>query len=158
MDIIDRLIFEWNKEKPDLDASAMEIVGRILRLGKLLEKSAGKALKISGIHYTDLDVLATLRRSGKPYQLTPKQLMQSVLITSGSMTALLNRLTKLGLIYRITDIDDKRIKHAVLTDKGVNIIDEAIELRFAEADEAVSKLNSKEREQLTLLLKKMLSN
>jgi len=68
-DIIDHLIIEWNKEQPELDTSAMKVVGRILRLGKLLEKRAGNVLKESGIYYTDLDVLATLRRSGNPYEL-----------------------------------------------------------------------------------------
>ncbi|MDY8137460.1 MarR family winged helix-turn-helix transcriptional regulator [Aquimarina sp. 2201CG5-10] len=157
-DIIDHLIFEWNQERPELDASAMEIVGRVIRLGKLLEKSAGKALQDCQIYYTDLDVLATLRRSGKPYELTPKQLMKSVLITSGSMTALLNRLTKLGLIYRIVDKKDKRIRRAVLTNKGINTIDNAIKLRFEEANNSTSIMNSQEKEQLKMLLKKLLSN
>lgn len=156
-DIIDNLISEWNQEQPDLDPSAMEIVGRVLRLGKLLEKSAGKALQDCNIHYTDLDVLATLRRSGKPFELTPKQLMKSVLITSGSMTALLDRLTKLDLIYRAPDENDRRIRRAGLTTKGIKTINEAIKLRFEEANNSVSILDNKEREQLSSLLKKLLS-
>ena len=79
-DIIDRLIIDWKKERPDLNTSAMGIVGRILKLGKILERRAGQALKESGLYYTDFDVLATLRRSGSPYQLTPKELMKSVII------------------------------------------------------------------------------
>ncbi|MEO1487772.1 MAG: MarR family transcriptional regulator, partial [Bacteroidota bacterium] len=102
-DIIDTLISDWKTERPELDASAMSIVGRILSLGKILEKRASSALCDIGICYTDLDVLATLRRSGAPYALTPTELMQSVLITSGAMTALLDRLTKLELIYRAVD-------------------------------------------------------
>ena len=129
-DIIDTLIKEWKQERPELDASAMEVVGRILKLGKLLEKRVGSALKESGIYYTDLDVLATLRRSGKPFELTPKELMKSVLITSGAMTALLDRLAKLNLIYRAPDPKDGRIKRAGLTKKGVKVIDQAIEKRF----------------------------
>jgi len=155
-DIIDNLISEWNKEQPELDSSAMEIVGRILRLGKLLEKSAGKALQNCEIYYTDLDVLATLRRSGSPYELKPKELMKSVLITSGSMTALLDRLTKLDLIYRVRDENDKRIRRAGLTKKGINTIDKAIKLRFDEAKHSISILDCKEKEQLSTLLKKLL--
>ncbi|MFK7811113.1 MAG: MarR family winged helix-turn-helix transcriptional regulator [Maribacter sp.] len=157
IDVIDKLVIEWGNERPDLDASAMSIVGRILKLGKILEKRAGQALKDSGIYYTDLDVLATLRRSGKPYELTPKELMQSVLITSGAMTALLDRLTKLDLIYRAQDKQDGRIKRAGLTKKGKKVIDKAIEVRFVEAKDAVGALNKKEEESLGLLLKKMLS-
>lgn len=154
-DIIDILIDEWQQERPELDVSAMAVVGRILSLGKTLEKRAGAALKDSGIHYTDLDVLATLRRSGAPYALTPTQLMQSVLITSGAMTALLDRLTKLNLIRRTADEKDKRIKRAVLTQKGLDTIDPAIEIRFKEAHEAIAFLDKTERDQLAQLLRKL---
>ncbi len=155
-DIIDALISEWKKERPELDTSAMGIVGRILKLGKVLERRAGLALKDSGIHYTDLDVLATLRRSGKPYERTPKQLMGSVLITSGAMTALLDRLSKLGLIYRASDKKDGRVKKAGLTEKGIKIIDKTIEIRFREASSNLEMLNIKEKQDLSRLLKKML--
>ena len=141
-DIIDTLVKEWKKENPKLDASAMNVVGRIIKIGKILEKRAGAVLKDSKIHYTDLDVLATIRRSGKPYKLTPKELMKSVLITSGAMTTLLDRLTKLNLIYRENDEKDKRIKRACLTEKGKKTIDKAIKIRFKEADESIEKLKT----------------
>lgn len=156
-DIIDTLISDWKCERPELDASAMAIVGRILSLGRTLEKRAESVLCDIGICYSDLDVLATLRRSGKPYVLTPSQLMQSVLITSGAMTALLDRLTKLELIYRSVDEKDKRVKRATLTKKGIKTIDKAIEMRFEEAHDAITALSKKERETLAQLLKKMMS-
>lgn len=154
-DIIDKLVNEWKEERPELDAEAMKIVGRIIKLGKLMENRASTALKDSGIHYTDLDVLATIRRSGKPYELTPKRLMESVLITSGSMTALLGRLTKLDLIYRALDKTDGRIKLAGLTKKGIELIDKAIEIRFQEASSSVKILNNRDHLILADLLKKL---
>lgn len=154
-DLLDSLVSDWKKERPDLDASAMLVIGRILKLSKILEKSVNTALSSNNIYYTDLDVLATLRRSGKPYELTPKQLMQSVLITSGAMTALLDRLLKLELIYRSPDPLDGRIKRAGLTKKGIKVIDKVIEVRFQEADNSVCMLNESERNQLSKLLKKM---
>ncbi len=157
-DIIDKLIQEWGRERPALDASAMNIVGRILKLGKLLEKRASMALKGTGIYYTDLDVLATLRRAGKPYELSPKELMQSVLITSGAMTALLDRLTKLELIYRTPDEKDGRIRRAALTKNGQKVIDKAIETRFVEASDAITILDKNEKEKMTELLKKLLND
>ena len=155
-DLIDALIADWNIERPDLDVDAMQIVGRVMKLGKIFENRASLALKENGIYYTDLDVLATLRRSGEPYQLTPKQLMESVVITSGAMTALLNRLTKLELIYRAADENDGRISLAGLTEKGKKIIDEAIKKRFDEAKNSIQILNKKEQENLSILLKKLL--
>jgi len=156
-DIIDTLILEWKNERPELDTSAMAIVGRILSLGRTLEKRAESVLCDIGICYSDLDVLATLRRSGKPYALTPSQLMKSVLITSGAMTALLDRLTKLKLIYRSVDKKDKRVKRATLTKKGIRTIDKAIEVRFDEAHHAITAFDRAERETLARLLKKMMS-
>lgn len=156
-DMIDTLVSDWKRERPDLDASPMLIVGRILKLGKTLEKRAGTVLQDQGIHYTDLDVLATLRRSGKPYELTPKKLMQTVLITSGAMTALLNRLEKLGMIYRASDTEDARIKRAGLTKKGIQVIDKAIEVRFEESRDAVKMFSKKEEKDLHILLKKMMN-
>ncbi len=155
-DLIDQLIIDWNIERPDLDVEAMNVVGRIMKLGKILENRTSLALKENGIYYTDLDVLATLRRSGFPYQLSPKQLMQSVVITSGAMTALLNRLTKLELIYRAPDENDGRISLAALTEKGKEIIDDAIEKRFEEAKISIDILNKNEKNELSTLLKKIL--
>lgn len=156
-DLIDQLIEDWKKERPDLDASPMEIVGRILKLGKTLEKRASVALKQSNINYTDLDVLATLRRSGVPYELTPTQLMQSVIISSGALTALLDRLTKLNLIYRLRDEKDGRVKRACLTQDGIVAIDKAIETRFYEAKTAINMLDKSEKKDFSALLKKMLA-
>jgi DNA-binding MarR family transcriptional regulator len=52
--------------------------------------------------------LATLQRSGAPYRLSPTALRKSVLLTSGAMTACLNRLEQCGLISRNPDDGDRR--------------------------------------------------
>ncbi|RLD76717.1 MAG: MarR family transcriptional regulator, partial [Bacteroidetes bacterium] len=117
-----------------------------------------KALSSYNIYYTDLDVLATIRRSGKPYELTPSQLMKSVLITSGAMTALLKRLTNLALIYRSPDPKDGRIKLVGLTSKGFKLINKAIETRFIEASDSIKILNKTENTELSSLLKKLLKS
>jgi len=154
-DLIDILTNEWKNERPEIDTSAMQVVGRILNLGKILEKRASKALEIYGIHYTDFDVLATIRRSGKPYELTPSILMESVLITSGAMTALLNRLSKLDLIYRAPDPKDGRIKLVGLTKKGAALIDKASITRFEEATDALSIFSETEKKELENYLRKL---
>jgi DNA-binding MarR family transcriptional regulator len=157
-DLVDRLIIDWGKEWPDLDAQAMQVAGRVLILGKTLVKRASNSLKDSGISYTDLKVLDTLRRSGHPYELSPKSIMGSVLITSGALTTLLGRLTKIDLIYRSPDPQDGRIKKAGLTKKGILVIDDAIKIRFDEAKDAIKNLTKKEQKELALLLKKLMSS
>ena len=139
-DLVDRLLSDWSRERPDLDVSAMAVVGRILQLGQVLEARANTALKTAGIAYTDFDVLATLRRSGPPWRLTPTALRRSVLLTSGAMTACLNRLEAQGLIIREPSIDDRRVLAAVLTERGRILADQAAQIRFAESQDALSGL------------------
>lgn len=154
-DLIDRLLRDWRRERPDLDASAMAVVGRILHLGRRLEAQADDCLKPLDLSYTELDLLATLRRSGKPYRLSPTELRKSVLLTSGAMTACLNRLERRGLLARSTDPADGRALLAQLTARGVRLADRAIALRFAQAAEAVRKLDARERRQLAGLLRRL---
>ena len=154
-DRIDRLLSEWQAERPELDAGAMAVVGRLLSIGRLLEARANAALKPLGLHYTDLDVLATLRRGGRPYRRTPTQLRDSVLITSGAMTACLDRLEHNGLIARVADPGDRRSSAAELTPAGRKLIDKAIAVRFEEATQALGVLGDAERARLAALLKKL---
>ena len=81
----------------------MAVAGRVLHLGRLLEAQADECLKALELSYTELDLLATLRRSGAPYRLSPTDLRRSVLLTSGAMTACLNRLQRRGLLRREAD-------------------------------------------------------
>lgn len=154
-DVVGQLLRDWKRERPDLDASAMSVVGRILHLGNVFEAAENAALRELKISYSDLDVLATLRRSGVPFQLTPTQLRRSVLLTSGAMTACLNRLEKAGLVRRVLDDSDRRSLAAALTARGVSLIDKAIAARFARAGEAVANLRRSERVLLAALLQKL---
>ncbi|MBT2750077.1 MULTISPECIES: MarR family transcriptional regulator [unclassified Lysobacter] len=156
-DLIDRLVADWKRERPDLDPSAMSVVGRILHLGRLLEGAASEGLRGTGINYTDLDVLATLRRSGAPYRLTPTALRKSVLLTSGAMTACLNRLERAGLISRNAVDEDRRSLAAALTAKGLKLTDKAIVSRFEQARQVVEVLSAGERAELAGLLRKLRS-
>jgi DNA-binding MarR family transcriptional regulator len=154
-DLVDSLLREWRRERPDLDAAPMAVVGRVLHIGRLLEARANERLKGTGLKYTDLDVLATLRRSGAPYRLTPTALRRSVLITSGAMTACLNRLEDLGLLSRSPEESDRRSLMATLTTKGLKLVDKAIAIRFTEAGDAISALSPAERTSLSHLLRKL---
>jgi DNA-binding MarR family transcriptional regulator len=155
IDRIDRLLAEWQAERPELDAAAMAVVGRLLSIGRQLEARANAALRPLGLHYTDLDVLATLRRGGRPYRRTPTGLRDSVLITSGAMTACLDRLERNGLIARVADPHDRRSSAAELTTAGRKLIDKAIAVRFKEASDSLSGLSDAERSRLAALLKKL---
>ena len=154
-DLLDQLTADWARERPDLDASAMAVVGRVIHLGALLRNSAHQALKGFDLHYTDLDVLATLRRRGKPYRLTPTELSRSVLLTSGAMTASLRRLEKQGFLERAADSSDRRVRAVILTRSGKTLIDKAIAVRFEEASQSVAGLTDDEISELGRLLRRL---
>lgn len=155
-DLIDRLRTDWQQQRPELDTSAMAVVGRLMMLGDVLKKQAGEALAPFDLGYTDLDVLATLRRSGAPYRLRPADLLRSVLIQSGSLTACLDRLQKKGWVERVANPEDRRSRSVQLTDPGRQLVDRAIEARFQKADRQVASLAPDERSDLERLLRKLL--
>ena len=155
-DVIDSLITQWSRERPDLDASAMGIVGRILRLAARLQRRGEEALEPFNLTMWQFDVLATLRRAGKPFRLSPTQLMHAVMLSSGAMTNRIDRLETAGLVKREPDSSDRRGLQIVLTSKGLAMIDRAIVARLQDAEDVVQRLNQRERQSLEPLLRKLL--
>lgn len=151
-DIVNEINAEWAKQRPDLDVKPMEVMGRILVLSKLLETTANETLKPYNLMFTELHVLANLRRMGKPYQLSPKQLIKYVQITSGSMTACLDKLEKKELIHRVIDPEDKRGRLVGLSKKGFKVIDAAIEDWFSSVKNITKGLSTSEHKSLAKLL------
>jgi DNA-binding MarR family transcriptional regulator len=156
-DVIDRMIAAWREARPDLDPSPLEVVGRVIVLAQHLEQSAELALEKHGLTLGQFDILATLRRHGPKGGLTPSQLLESVMLSSGGMTARLDKLAQAGLIYRKSDKDDRRAVKVELTAKGRRVIDAATATRFAEAAASRPPLTSDELATLTELLRHWLS-
>lgn len=157
-DIVDKIIDQWQSECPDVDASCMGVVGRILRLAGLLERRANECLTEFDLPIWAFDVLGTLRRGGEPYSMTPTELLRSVMLSSGAMTNRIDRLEALGLIERIPDNSDRRSHQVRLTVKGRTVIDAACSVRFEEAWDALHSLSEREQTSLASLLRKLLLN
>ncbi len=155
-DIIDQLIDQWERERPDLDARPMAVVGRILRLAAHLDRRVNEALKPFGLAVWGFDMLATLRRHGEPYAMTPTELMEAVMLSSGAMTNRIDRLEKLGLVERQPSPNDRRSFQVQLTREGRKVIEKAIEVRFAEAEDALDGVSKRDRKQLGNLLRNVL--
>lgn len=154
-DLIDTLLAEWKKEKPELQGEGMAVVARVLNLANKYEQDINGALKEYNINYTDFDVLATLRRKGAPFKLSPGKLQEAVILTSGAMTACLKRLEKRELLVRMTSDSDRRGVDVQLTTKGKKLIDDTISMRFDIASASVKALSPVELESLTTLLRKI---
>lgn len=157
-DLIDTLMTQWNRERPDLDPQPMAVVGRILRAAAILERRVNEALKPFGLAMWAFDVLVTLRRHGAPYSMTPGELTESTMLSSGAMTNRIDRLEGLGLVERSPAPNDRRSFQITLTEKGKAAADEAIAARFDEAADAVKGLSNRDQKQLSDLLRKLLNH
>ncbi len=155
-DLVDSLIQQWSIERPDLNASAMGVVGRILRLAAGLQRRGEESLAPFNLSMWQFDVLATLRRAGAPFRLSPTQLMRAVMLTSGAMTNRLDRLETAGLVRREPDPADRRGLQIVLTSQGLELVDLAIVARLQDAQGVVQLLTQKERQSLEPVLRKLL--
>ena len=156
-DLIDMLVSDWRQTRPSSRPEAMQIVGRIIRLGRAYEEQVTRLLRPHGLSYSDFDVLATLRRIGSPHEMSPTRLQRNVLLTSGAMTACLRRLEALGLIERRSAVSDRRRLTAKLTDTGAALVESLIDARFTLADEALGELNSSQNQLLTLALRRLVT-
>nr|WP_041421951.1 MarR family transcriptional regulator [Shewanella sediminis] len=126
MDGIDRVVAQWGKEKPELDTLPMELIGRLMRIGKHLETQIAVFHKRYGLTLGEFDVLATLRRAGGDHCLTPSELIATMMLTSGAMTNRLDRLESKGQIVRVHSQKDRRSVSVALTGQGLALIDELI--------------------------------
>lgn len=155
-DLVDKILEQWHSERPNLDVSPMAILGRTPRLAKHLTREISETLSKFDLNPGEFDVLATLRRSGKPYQLSPTDLYNSMMVTSGTMTNRIDGLEKAKLVERRPDPSDRRGILIHLTDKGFKLIEEAVEAHVENGHRIFSVLEESELETLNILLRKLL--
>ena len=156
-DGVDAILDQWSRERPELDTSPMGVFGRMTRLARLQRAASEARLSRAGINSAEFDVLATLRRSGEPYALTPSQLADAVMVTSGGMTGRVDRLVRAGLVAREQDPRDRRSVRVRLTDEGRAVVDRAVVEHLAAEEDLLAPLSASERERLSALLRKLLS-
>ncbi len=157
MDQIDELLEQWQRERPDLDASPMGILGRLTVLSHLTDRGLEKILRPHGLTVPDYYVLGVLRRCGPPYCQPIGVLCDHSLLTSGAMTNRADRLEEKGLVKRTANPDDRRGVLLALTKQGLKLIDRLAPERFEEAQARVAVLSKKDRQQLEVLLKRFLA-
>jgi DNA-binding MarR family transcriptional regulator len=155
-DGVDRIVEQWARERPDLDTTAMAVFGRIYRLARVGGDEVEKVYARYGIGRPEFDVLATLRRSGPPYQLSPGALAGSMMLSSGGTTARLDRLERAGLVERSPSPTDRRSVLVRLTDAGREIVDGAVAAGLAEQRRLLAHLPPDRVRELADLLREAL--
>lgn len=157
MDHVDTVIAQWAAERPDLDTTPMAAVGRLARVAQVLSDGMGQNFQAHGLNAAWFDVLATLLRSGPPYRLSPGQLIESTMVTSGTMTNRIDKLEAAGHVARMPNPKDSRSFLIALTAQGRAVVEGALPDHVATQDRLLAALNAQEREVLTRLLAKILS-
>ncbi|MGD1927330.1 MAG: MarR family winged helix-turn-helix transcriptional regulator [Leptolyngbyaceae cyanobacterium] len=156
-DAVDQILAQWQRERSDLDAAPMGVIGRIARITKHLDRSIQAAIAEFDLTLGEFDALATLRRSGVPYQLSPTELFKALMISSGTITHRIDQLEQAALVQRIPDPSDRRGTLITLTDKGFHLIEQAVEAHVINADRHILRaLDDAERDALAILLRKLL--
>lgn len=157
MDHVDKVLAQWRQERPDLDTGPMGIMGRLKRLQNALAAGLEVEFAAHGLNAASFDVLATLRRAGPPYALSPSALIDWTMVTSGTMTNRLDRLEAAGLIARRRNPDDGRGQVVALTDKGLALIDRAVAAHVANQHRLIAGLPPETRDQLDAALRAWLA-
>ncbi|MFG2618077.1 MarR family winged helix-turn-helix transcriptional regulator [Streptomyces sp. NPDC048507] len=157
-DAVDAITGQWYAVRPDLDTAPMAVFGRIYRIAKAMGDAMERTYNRYGITTGEFDVVATLRRSGAPYTLSPRQLSATLMLTTGGMTGRLDKLEKAGLLTRSPDPHDRRGLQVTITERGLALIDEAVGAGLEVQAGVLQGLDADEAQALTGLLRKLLAN
>lgn len=154
---MDELVEAWGRERGDLDLAPVEVFSRIGRLARLLDRARREAFSTHEIETWEFDVLAALRRAGRPYQLSPGALVRQTMVTSGTMTNRVDRLARRGLVERWPDPSDRRGVLVRLTTPGRTAVDGAFETLLDSERALLSGLPDGDRALLADLLKQLMA-
>jgi DNA-binding MarR family transcriptional regulator len=153
-DHVGRILAQWHRERPDLDPSPLGVVGRLHRLADTLNVALRALFAEAGLSDGDFDVLASLRRSGEPFALTPSELADTTMVTSGAVTKRVDRLEAQGYVSRTVSADDARSRTIALTPAGRALIDDLFPRHVENERRLLAGLTPAEQDQLAGLLEK----
>jgi DNA-binding MarR family transcriptional regulator len=156
VDEVDRIVAAWRRERPDLNVGPLEILSRVTRLSRHLDRARSAAFARHGLETWEFDVLAALRRAGPPYQLSPGQLVGLTMVTSGTMTNRIDRLAGRGLVRRLPDPADGRGVMVRLEEGGRILADAALADLLEVERRVLAVLDESEHEHLAALLRELL--
>ncbi|WP_308014842.1 MarR family winged helix-turn-helix transcriptional regulator [Nocardia coffeae] len=155
-DRVDAIVDQWHRERPDLDAEVMGVVGRLSRVVQLGSGRVEATHRRHGLQRGEFDVLAALRRSGEPFEVTPSALADTLMLSRAGMTSRVDRLERAGFVQRVADPADRRSLRVALTPTGLALIDTVVADHIATEQQLITPLTTRERAELDHLLRKLL--
>jgi DNA-binding MarR family transcriptional regulator len=150
-DVVDRIVGQWAAVRPDVDSSPIEVIGRISRLSRLIDRRLAENFARHGLENWMYDVLATLRRTGEPFELTAGELVQQAMVTTGAITHRIDRLEQRGLVER-TGARDRRKVVVRLTPAGLALVDEVVVTHLATERAILAGLSQRQLRDFATLL------
>ena len=156
-DEVDDLVAAWQAERPGLDVQPLQVLSRVSRLARHLDRARRSAFAGHGLEPWEFDVLAALRREGPPYELSPGALLRTTLVTSGTMTNRVDRLEQADLVSRRPDPEDKRGVLVTLTAAGQTQVDAALADLLETEQALLAGLPEDSRQTLAGLLRVLLA-
>ena len=154
-DAVDAIVSQWQALSPPVDVAPIEVIGRVSRLSRLVDRRLAENYARHGIEAWMYDVLATLRRSGEPYELTAGDLMRQTMVTTGAVTNRIDRLEGRGLVERVAASDRRKVI-VRLTTAGRELVDEVVVTHVALEHDLLASLDVRQRTQLAGLLRTLL--
>lgn len=154
-DVADIGIALWRRERPDIDCGGRAVTARMLRLADMFISAMNADMGRFGISYSHFLVVGALRAAGRPYRMSPTDLQNALMITSGGVSNLLRKVEALGLIQRLNHPSDGRGVIVELTDKGFALSESAMRTQADTERRLVGALSAQEQGALAELLKKL---
>ena len=152
-DEVDKITAAWQRERPDVDVSPLQVLSRVMRLARHLDRARREAFSAHQLDSWEFDVLSALRRAGTPYSLSAGQLGTETGVTSGTMTNRIDRLEDRGLVRREPDPVDRRGVRVFLTDAGRSAVDNALSDLMQREHTILSHLGAHQQRELADLLR-----
>lgn len=157
-DEVDQIVAAWRRERPDIDLLPLEVLSRVTRLAQQLAVARSAAFQAHGLDGWEFDVLAALRRSGDPYEMTAGALADATHVTSGTMTNRIDRLSERELVKRAADPSDRRAVRVILTDRGRAAVDGALTELVAREQQVLAAITSAEQIAIAATLRTLIQS
>ena len=157
-DAVDEILEQWSRQRPDSDVSPMGVVGRLSRASRLVEGGVQAYFAAEGMESWEFDVLATLRRAGPPFTLSPKDLVATAMVGSPALTHRVDRLVARKLVTREGDAANRRRVLISLTPEGLALVDRVFDGHVANEHRLLDGLDASERTELSRILRKLLGS
>ncbi|PGZ86494.1 MULTISPECIES: MarR family transcriptional regulator [unclassified Bacillus (in: firmicutes)] len=140
----------------EISTNSLQLYSEICKANRFLTDASINNIKCFGLNLTEFAVLELLYHKGdQPIQ----QIGKRILISSGNMTYVLDKLEARRYIKRIHCPKDRRVIYAALTEEGRSVISCIFPAHSEMIHNLFSQLNSVEKDMLIYLLKKIgLSN